>query len=475
MGITIGIDLGTTNSCVSFIENGKVEIVPNSYGKRTTASVVAFNDKNEILVGEAALNQQITNPDNTIFGIKRLMGNKNPVIINNKKYLPENISSYILASMKNDVEKKMNEKITGAVITVPAYFSDSQRQATIEAGNQAGLNVLRIINEPTAAALAYGLNTKEEQTVLVYDLGGGTFDVSILDIADGVFEVRATNGNNKLGGMDFDRRLSDLIVKNFYDTTKIDLSEDKLAMKKILEVSENAKIELSENISTEINIPFITADVTGAKHINFELTRDIFEELITDFIDETIELTKDALFDADCSKEEVKKIILVGGSTKIPLVRKKIEDFAGLKVLEGINPDEVVSIGAGIQAGIIKGEIPDIVLVDVTPLSLGIEVDNGFFVPIIERNTPIPADAKRIFTTTKNNQDEVMIHILQGESKNAIDNISLGEFLLTGIRKASRGEPRIEVIFQVDVDSIVKVSAMDIDTKETQNIIINSK
>jgi len=476
MGRVIGIDLGTTNSAVAYINKSQVEIIPNSFGNRVTPSIVAFTSKGEIIAGETAKNQAIINSEKTIIGIKRKMGSNKSILIGGKEYLPQVISAYLLAKLKEDAQKYLGEEVTDAVITVPAYFSDSQRQATFDAGKIAGLNVLRIINEPTAAALAYGFNNEKiEQKILVYDLGGGTFDVSILEIDNGVFEVIATKGNNKLGGMDFDLRLRDLVIKQFKEETGIDLSKDRLALQKINEVVENAKITLSDKTETEINIPFISADKDGPKHLKFEIKRSDFEKLIVDYIDETVELTKLAIKDAKIDINEIEKIIMVGGSTRIPLVIKKIEEFANKKVFRGIDPDEVVAKGAAIQTGIIKGEVSGIVLIDVTPLSLGIEVDGGKFIPIIKRNNPIPTCEKKVFTTTVDNQEEVEVHILQGERRLAYENISLGKFILSGIRKAKKGIPRIEVTFDIDVNSIVHVSAKDIDTGKKQGVEINAK
>lgn len=475
MGRVIGIDLGTTNSVVAYMERNQFVIIPNSRGNRVTPSIVAFTKKGEILVGEAAKNQAVINSDRTVIGIKRKMGSNETIVIDGKEYMPQVISGFLLRKLKEDSEKYFGEKVTDAVITVPAYFSDAQRQATVDAGKIAGLNVLRIINEPTAAALAYGLNVAESQRILVYDLGGGTFDVSILELDDGVFEVIATRGNNKLGGMDFDNALKDVIVKQFLETSGIDLSQDKFALQKLIEEVEKAKIALSDENSTEINIPFITADETGPKHLQFEITRREFEILIEDYINQTIELMDMAVKDAGISVKDIDKVILVGGSTRIPLVVKKIEEYTGKKAFRGINPDEVVAAGAAIQTSIIKGDISGVVLADVTPLSLGIEVEGDGFVPIIKRNTPIPTRETKIFTTTVPNQEEVEIHVLQGERKLASQNISLGKFILSSIRRADAGIPRIEVSFDIDVNSIVHVSAKDLDTGNAQEVVINSR
>jgi len=475
MGRVIGIDLGTTNSVVAFMEKSQFVIIPNARGNRVTPSVVAFSKKGEVLIGEAAKNQAVINSERTISCIKRKMGSTESIRIDGKDYLPQVISAFLLRKLKEDSEKYFGDNVTDAVITVPAYFSDAQRQATVDAGKIAGLNVLRIINEPTAAALAYGLGNEQAQRILVFDLGGGTFDVSILELDSGVFEVISTRGNNALGGMDFDNALKDVIVKQFKEETSIDLSEDKLALQKLIEEVEKAKITLSEQLEVEINIPFITADETGPKHLQFVITRSEFEGLIEDYIKETIDLTEQAIKDAGITANDLDKIILVGGSTRIPLVVKKIEKFTGKKVFKGINPDEVVAAGAAIQTSIIKGDLSGIVLADITPLSLGIEVEGDGFVPIIKRNTPIPTQETKIFTTTVPNQEEVEIHVLQGERKIASQNITLGKFILSGIRKANAGVPRIEVAFNIDVNSIVHVSAQDVDTGTVQEIVINSK
>lgn len=475
MGKVIGVDLGTTNSAIAYLDKGHVDIVPNARGNRVTPSVIAFNKKGEIIVGEAAKNQAVINASRTITGFKRKMGSDTGSIIDDKEYLPQVISSFLLAKLKEDAEKFLGGVVSDAVITVPAYFSDAQRQATVDAGKIAGLNVLRIINEPTAAALAYGLDKEETQTVLVFDLGGGTFDVSILELDSGVFEVIATRGNNALGGMDFDNILVDAVIRHFKKESGVDLSLEKLALQKIREEVEKAKILLSEQLEAEINIPFISADKNGPKHLHFEITRSEFEILIEDYVNETIELTKEAVGDAGISIVNIDKVILVGGSTRIPLVVRKLEQYTMQKVFRGINPDEVVAKGAAIQTGIIKGDVNGVVLSDVCSLSLGIEVEGGRFVPIIKRNTLIPIAEKKIFTTTTDNQEEVEIHVLQGEAQSAEENISLGKFILTGIRNAKMGIPRIEVCFDIDVNSIVHVSAKDIDTGKEQKVEINSR
>ena len=474
MGRTIGIDLGTTNSVVSYLDNGEAKIIPNSNNNNLTPSVVAFGKNGEILVGEVAKNQLMTNSNRTVLNIKREMGEDKEFFFNGKRFRPEQISAFILTKLKNDAELYLKEKITDAIITVPAYFSNSQRQATIDAGILAGLNVIRIINEPTAAALAYGINNKKTN-VLIYDLGGGTFDVSVLEIENGTFEVKSTKGDNKLGGIDFNNRLKKIIIEQFETESGIDLSFDKYATQKIDEEVEKAKISLSTKTYYSINIPFISADINGPKHLRFSITRTEFEKIIEDLVDKTIYLTFLALKEADFSIDDIDKVIMVGGSTYIPLVKNKLSKFAKKELKHLVNPDEVVSLGATIQGGIINGDISDVVLLDITPLSLGIEIDGGLFIPIIPRNSPIPMETKKVFTTVTDNQEEVEIHILQGENKNASENMSLGRFILTNIRKEKKGIPKIEVTFDINVDSIVKVTAKDIDTLEKAEIVVNSK
>jgi len=461
----LGIDLGTTNSVMAILEHNEPIVIPNKRGERLTPSVVAFTKEGECLVGRVAKNQAIINSERTISSIKRKMVSSHFEKIGNKKYTPQEISAKILSEMKKDAEDYLGEEIKKAVITVPAYFNDNQRQATKDAGQIAGLDVVRIINEPTAASLANGLNQLNEEIILVYDLGGGTFDVSILEIAEGVFQVKATCGNNMLGGDDFDQALLNLILSRYKEEEGIDLSNDKMAMQKLKEEVEKAKMQLSEVLITEINIPFISADQNGPKHLNISIKREDFEELINEYIEETINLTKKAISDAELNIEDVDKVLLVGGSTRIPLVQQEVSNLLGeSKVVKNVNPDEIVALGAAIQAGIISGEKKGVVLVDVTPLSLGIEIEGGIFTPIIDRNSPIPTTATKLFTTVADNQRSVEIHILQGERTRATENISLGKFQLTGIRTAEKGEPRIEVTFGVDVDGIVNVSAKDLDT-----------
>ena len=474
MGKVVGIDLGTTNSVIAVMEGNDVTVIPNAEGERITPSVVGFAKNGERLVGRVAKRQAITNPDRTVMSIKRHMGTDYKVRIDDKTYTPQEISAMILQKLKTDAESYLGEPVTKAVITVPAYFTDSQRQATKDAGIIAGLEVLRIINEPTAAALAYGLDKEGTQTILVFDLGGGTFDVSILEIGDGVFEVKATSGNNRLGGDDFDDRIIQYLVDNFKKEYGVDLRNDKMAMQRLKEAAEKAKHELSTLTSTNINIPFITATAEGPLHLDMNLTRAKFEELTADLVEMTMGPTRQALRDAGLTPDKIDKVILVGGSTRIPAVQKAIRDFIGKEPYKGINPDEVVAIGAAIQAAVLAGEVRDIVLLDVTPLSLGIETLGGVFTKIIERNTTIPTSKSQIFTTAADNQTSVDIHVLQGERAMARDNVTLGRFQLVGIPPAPRGVPQIEVKFDIDVNGIVHVSAKDLATGKEQKITITS-
>ncbi|MFO7295091.1 MAG: molecular chaperone DnaK [Clostridia bacterium] len=474
MGKVIGIDLGTTNSCVAVMEGGQPVVIPNAEGARVTPSVVAFTKTGERLVGQVAKRQAITNPERTVISIKRRMGTNYRVKIDDKEYSPEEISAMILMKLKQDAEAYLGEPITQAVITVPAYFSDSQRQATKNAGRIAGLEVLRIINEPTAAALAYGLDKEGNQKILVYDLGGGTFDVSILEIGDGVFEVLATSGNNHLGGDDFDQRIIDYIADEFMKEHGIDLRKDKMALQRLKEAAEKAKIELSSTLTTNINLPFITADASGPKHLDMTLTRAKFEELTADLVEMTMGPLRQALSDAGLTPDDIDKVILVGGSTRIPAVQEAVKKATGKEPYKGINPDECVAIGAAIQAAVLAGEVKDVLLLDVTPLSLGIETLGGVFTKIIERNTTIPTKKSQIFTTAADGQTSVEIHVLQGERPMAADNKTLGRFILDGIPPAPRGVPQIEVTFDIDANGIVHVSAKDLGTGKEQKITITA-
>ena len=474
MSKIIGIDLGTTNSCVAVMEGGQPVVIANAEGSRTTPSVVGFTKDGERLVGQVAKRQAVTNPDRTVISIKREMGTSHKVSIDGKEYTPQDISAIILSKMKETAEAYLGEKVTEAVITVPAYFNDSQRQATKDAGRIAGLDVKRIINEPTAASLAYGLDKEGGQKILVYDLGGGTFDVSILDIGDGVFEVLSTNGNTRLGGDDFDQRVIDWIADSFLKENGIDLRKDRIAAQRLKEAAEKAKIELSGTQTAAINLPFITADATGPKHIDMTLTRARFEDLTRDLVEATVEPMRKALKDAGLTFDRIDKVILVGGSTRIPAVQETVKRITGKEPFKGINPDECVAVGAAIQGGVLGGEVKDVLLLDVTPLSLGLETEGHIFTRLIDRNTTIPCEKSQIFSTAADGQTTVEINVLQGERQMAYDNKSLGRFQLTNIAPAPRGVPQIEVTFSIDGNGIVHVTAKDKATGNAQDITITA-
>ena len=474
MGKIIGIDLGTTNSCVAVLEGGEPVVIANAEGGRTTPSVVAFSKTGERMVGQVAKRQAVTNADRTIASIKRHMGEDYRVTVDGKSYTPQEISAMVLQKLKADAEAYLGQTVSEAVITVPAYFSDAQRQATKDAGKIAGLDVKRIINEPTAAALAYGLDKENEQKIMVYDLGGGTFDVSILEIGDGIVEVLATNGDTMLGGDDFDQRVMDYLVAEFKKAEGVDLSKDKVAMQRLREAAEKAKIELSGMTSTTVNLPYITADATGPKHLDVTLTRAKFNELTADLVERTMKPVRQAMSDAGLKTGDLHKVLLVGGSTRIPAVQEAVKNFTGHEGFKGINPDECVALGAAIQGGVLTGDVKDVVLLDVTPLSLGIETMGGVFTRLIDRNTTIPTRKSQIFSTAADSQTSVEVHVLQGEREMAAYNKTLGRFQLTGIAPAPRGVPQIEVTFDIDANGIVKVSAKDLGTGKEQQISITA-
>ena len=474
MAKVIGIDLGTTNSCVAVMEGSETVVIPNPEGNRTTPSVVAFAKDGERLIGQVAKRQAVTNPDKTIQSIKREMGSDYKVNIDDKSYTPQQISAMILSKLKSDAEAYLGQSVTQAVITVPAYFTDAQRQATKDAGKIAGLDVMRIINEPTAAALAYGLDKETDQKILVFDLGGGTFDVSILDISDGVFEVLATAGNNRLGGDDFDNKIVDFLVESFKSSDGVDLRNDRMAMQRLREAAEKAKIELSGVTTSNINLPYITADATGPKHMDITLTRAKFDELTAGLVQATMDPVKRAMSDASITPSDINKILLVGGSTRIPAVQDAVKNYFGKEPFKGINPDECVAIGAAIQAAVLTGDVKGLLLLDVTPLSLGIETQGGVFTKMIERNTTIPTKKSQVFSTAADGQTQVDVHVLQGEREMAAYNKSLGNFILDGIAPAPRGVPQIEVTFDIDANGIVNVSAKDKGTGREQKITITA-